>query len=376
MRYNCIRLMPLLILPLLLFACKKGEKDAGADMADMQMPVDVAKAEVQPVMLYKEYPGTLKAVNQVDIVARVNGYLKTINYNYGDIVEKGQILFTIEDTQYRNAVEEAQATLANAKSSLEYYAKQYEAMQEAIKKDAVSRMELSQAKSNYEEGLASIRNAEAELETAKTNLSYCVVRAPFRGRISAPTLSAGAYVGGAGSPVTLATIYDVSEFYADFAIEDGSLLQLQTNRSNSIKLDNSSLKISFNEELKHPYEGKISYLAPEIDTSTGMIKIRARILNPYNELRDGMYAKIQLPIQYETQAVLVKDIAIGTDQLGKYVYLVNDSNKVVYTPIKIGEIVNDSMRVVTSGLKGGDLYVTKALLKVRNGKTVKPVLIP
>ena len=377
MKRHCFKyLFLLLVFPVMLTGCKKENKEKEGMADEPPMTVDVARTVVEPVMLYKEFPGTLQSANQVDIVARVKGYLKSINYSYGDIVQKGQVLFTIEDTQYRNAVQEAESALAQAKSSYEYAAKQYEAMQEAIKKDAVSRMELSQAKSNYESAISSIKNAEAELETARTNLGYCTVRAPFRGRVSAPTCSAGAYLGGAASPVTLATIYDESSFYADFAIDDASFLQLQTNRGRDIKLDNSMLPISFSEQLKHEYSAKISYMAPEVDTSTGMVKIHGDVANPYQELRDGMYAKIKLPFQFETEAVLVKDASIATDQLGKYVYVVNDSNKVVYTPIKIGDLVNDTMRVVTSGLKGGELYVTKALLKVRNGKTVKPVITP
>ena len=360
-----------------LTACKNEDKEKKNMMGEMPpMNVDVSKAIVEPVMLYKEYPGTLYALNKVDVVGRVNGYLKTINYKDGQVVNEGQVLFTIEDTQYRNAVEEAQASLEKAKSDFEYAAKQYEAMQEAIKRDAVSRMELSQAKSNYEEAQASIKNAEAQLETAKTNLSYCTVRAPFRGQMTAANMSPGTYIGGAASPVTLATIYDIKEFYADFAIEEASLLEMQRNKGKNATLQNATFPITFSEALNHTYNGKLSYLAPDVDTSTGMITVRARLSNPYGELRDGLYAKIQLPVQYETNAVLVKDIAIATDQLGKYVYVVNNANKVVYTPIQTGDLVNDSMRVVTSGLKAGDLYVTKALLKVRNGKTVKPVITP
>ena len=374
---NIIYLTAAVLLAILPAGCKKDDKEKSTmPGGGPPMTVDVARAEVEPVMLYKEYPGTLYALNKVDIVGRVNGYLKTINYKDGEIVNAGQVLFTIEDTQYRNLVEEAEASLETAKSTAEYASKQYQAMQEAIKKDAVSRMELSQAKSNYEEALASIKNAEAELETAKTNLSYCTVRAPFRGRVTAPNMSPGTYIGGGASPVTLATIYDINNFYADFAIEDSSLIELQNNRGKNATLKNATLPINFSEPLAHSYNGKISYYAPDVDKSTGMVTVRASLTNPYQELRDGMYAKIQLPIQYETQAVLVKDIAIATDQLGKYVYVVNDSNKVVYTPIEIGDLINDSMRVVTSGLKGGDLYVTKALLKVRNGKKVKPVITP
>ena len=364
---------------LLLAACgtkeeTQREKEMKMLASEEEMPVDVAKVEMQPVLLYKEYPGTLESVNKVNVVGRVNGYLKTTEFSSGDMVEKGQVLFTIEDTQYRNAVEEAEAALEKAKSNNEYYSKQYEAMQKALERDAVSQMEVMQAKSNFEQSIQSIKTYEAQLETAKANLSYCTVRSPFRGRISAPTLSNGAYVGGGAAPVTLATIYDTSEFYADFFIEDASLLHIQNSKASGLPSNIGALPVSFSEPLNHSYTARITYFDPQINTSTGMIKIQAKLPNPYGELRDGMYVNIKLPYQHESSAILVKDASIATDQLGKYVYLVNDSNKVVYTPIEVGDVVNDSMRVVNSGLKQGDIYVTKALLKVRNGKRVKPVL--
>lgn len=100
--------------------------------------------------------------------------------------------------------------------------------------------------------------------------------------------------------------------------------------------------------------------------------LRARVENKYGELRDGMYVTVSLPYKVDPKAVLVKDASISTDQLGKFVYVLNDSNKVVYTPITVGDMANDSMRVVLSGISGGTPYVTKAMLKVRTGMEVKP----
>ncbi len=105
------------------------------------------------------------------------------------------------------------------------------------------------------------------------------------------------------------------------------------------------------------------------------MELRCRIQNPYGELKAGMYVKIKLPYGTDTNAILVKDSSIGSDQLGKYLYVVNDSNRVVYTPIKTGDLYQDSMRVVISGLSPKSRYVTKALLKVKNGMTVNPKVV-
>lgn len=140
----------------------------------------------------------------------------------------------------------------------------------------------------------------------------------------------------------------------------------------------SSLKhipLSFADSVGHKYYGDMSYVAPALETSTGTLDMRCHIKNTYNELRPGMFVKVDLPYKKVSDAILVKDASISTDQLGKYLYVVNDSDKIVYTPIKVGPLYRDSLRVVTSGINPKSRYVTKALLKVRNGMKVTPRLI-
>lgn len=339
------------------------------------MPVDVAQVEIDSVMMHKSYPGYLQAKSTVDLVARVNGYLKSQEYKAGDFVNAGQVLFRIEDTQYRDAVEQARARLESARSANVYNTNHYEAVKKALQSDAVSQMEVVQAESAMKQSQADIKNAQAALETALTTLGYCTVRAPFAGHVSSSTPDPGAYLSGAGAPVKLATIYDDSQMLAFFFIEDNQYLKMVANRGkNQEGIDFSRIPVTFSETLPHKYTGDLNYMSPEIDKGTGAMKTRAVVENPYGELRAGMYVTIELPYGENPRAILVKDASIGTDQLGKYVYTINDSNKVVYTPIKIGELFRDSMRVVTEGLTPQSRYVTKALLKVRNGMEVKPML--
>lgn len=351
-------------------ACKKDDKK-GADMPPME--VDVAEVTTDSVMIYKEYPGRLRATSVVNIVGRVDGTLLSKNYTDGAIVNKGQLLFTIEDTQYRNAVQQAQGQLDNAISSTAYSSKQYEAMKKALESDAVSQMEVLQAKSSYEEGEASIKTARANLHTAQTNLGYCRITAPFTGRISDASFQAGAYISGSASPVVLATLYDNSTFYAEFFVDDRTFMHISGPNSSSVKEGYEMIPLKFSDPLKHDYVGRFHYVAPDVDAGTGTMKLNAEIKNDYDELRDGMYVTISLPYQNDPHAILVEDAAIGTDQRGKYVYVVNDNDEVVYTPITIGELASGNRRIVTKGLKPGQKYVTKALLKVRDGAKVKPV---
>ena len=350
--------------------CHGGDKKTDTERA---MTVDVAMPVVDSVVLHKTYPGYLAANQAVQLVARVDGYLMSHPFEGGSFVKKGTILFTIEDKSYRDAVAKAEAELADAKSTYQYASSQYEAMKEAYESDAVSQMEVLQAKNSMETAAADIKSAEASLRTARTTLGYCTVTAPCDGHVTCGAFDLGTYLAGSGSPVTLGTIYDDAVMVAVFSIEDSRYFDLVKNFKDSAEdVDYEKMPIEFSEELPHKYTGDLSYMAPSIDKSTGTMLLKARIENPYNELKAGMYATVSLPYGFEPNAILIKDASIGTDQLGKYIYTVNDSNKVVYTPIEVGETVNDTLRIVTKGITADTKYVTKALLKVRDGQTVDP----
>ena len=224
-----------------------------------------------------------------------------------------------------------------------------------------SATQLISAKSN-------VKDAEAQLETAKTNLGYCYVRAPFSGHISKSIYSVGSYISGEGQAAKLATIYQDDKMNA--------YLQMlaSTDKKGVEERLPGEVEILFQSPLSRPYMGKLNYLSPNIDLATGTLSIRAEIENPDNELKDGLYVNIRLPYGKQDSAVLVKDASIGTDQLGKYLYVVNDSNRVSYRHIETGELFSDTLRLVKSGLQPKDRYVTKALLKVREGMEIKPVL--
>lgn len=350
------------------YGCDK-KKSTGDDSIPA---ISVSKAIEDSVVVYNTYPGTLKANNTVQLVGRVDGYLRSQHFTDGQLVEKGQLLFTIEDSQYRDQVRQAEAALSSAISTRNYASQQYNAMQKALKSDAVSVMEVNQAKSNLEKAEAAIRTARAELETARTQLSYCTIRAPYRGHVTAPTMSVGSYVSGAGAPVVLATLYEDATLYAEFFIDDKSLQQIILSKDRKgINLD--SIPLRFQQDVSGKYTAHLTYISPDVDPSTGTLSMRASVDNPDGTLHDGMYVSIDLPSESYPDAVLVKDASIASDQLGKYLYTVSDSDKVVYTPIQIGSEVLDSMRIVKSGIKAGSRYVDKALLKVREGMRIRPV---
>lgn len=215
----------------------------------------------------------------------------------------------------------------------------------------------------------------AELNTARTNLSYCYIRAPFDGAVTRASYDIGNYINGAVQPVTLATLYKDDLMFANFNIEDNQFMKmmLEAARNDSTVKLPTEILVSIGKNGGNAYTGRLDYLSPNIDLSTGTLNVRANLDNPKHVLKSGLYVTITLPYAEQPNAVLVRDASIGTDQLGKYLYIVNDSNVVRYRPIEVGQLVDDTLRQVTAGIGPKDPYVTSALLKVRDGMTIKPI---
>lgn len=354
---------------LLLASCshKKAETAEGA------LPVDVAFPQTDSLVLHNDYPGYISATSQTDVVARVNGLITKQLYEDGAYVQAGQPLFAIESTTYADKVSSAEAALQTAIATNEYNQKQYEAMKKALESDAVSKMDVNQAESNLRESEAAIKTARAELQTARTMLGYCTVRAPFAGRTTASYHTAGDYVSGEGSPVTVCRIFNDEEVFVKFSIEEPQYVELTQTRQGK-EVDFRHVPVMLNDTVTPLYYGYLDYEAPDVDRSTGTVNLRLVVQNPDHTLKNGMFATVRLPYAVDPRAMVISDAAIGTDQLGKYVYLVNDSDRIVYTPIKVGELYQDTLRIVNSGMGPDDRYVTKALIKVRDGMPVKPSL--
>ena len=354
---------------LMLGGCHKKDK------TEDQIPdINVAEAMTDSVILSKEYPGYMEATSKVEVVGEVSGRLLARHFTPGTKVAKGQLLYTIESTTYRDQAQEAQSTLTSAKSQRDYYSQQVMAMQKAYEQQAVSRMELLQAQTSLRQAESQIAEASARLESANTLLSKCSVRAPISGYISADAVDPGNYINGQGDPVVLCTIYDNSVMRAVFSIDEGQYATMQMSDSLGNPMVYKNVTLNFTQPVAHKYVADLSYTSPSVDKSTGMLELRGKVANIDNELKDGMYVVVSLPYGVDPKAVVVKESAISTDQLGKYLYVVNDSNKVKYTPITLGPLYHDSLRVVEKGLRPGDKYVTQALLKVRNGMQVNPKL--
>lgn len=366
------KLMYIFLVLSVLTGCKE-KKDAGAMKGMPTLAISVAKPIVKDITLTKDYPGYLTTEKTVNLVARVNGTLQSVSYAPGGRVKKGQLLFVIEPTLYNDKVAQAEAELKTAQAQLEYARNNYSRMKEAVKSDAVSQIQVLQSESSVTEGVAAVSNAEAALSTARTNLGYCYVRAPFDGTISKSTVDVGSYVDGSLQPVTLATIYKDDQMYAYFNVADNQWLEMSMNNQQPTKDLPKKIMVQLGKEGTESYPATLDYLSPNVDLNTGTLMVRANFDNPQGVLKSGLYVSITLPYGEADHAILVKEASIGTDQLGKFLYAVNDSDIVHYRHIEIGQLINDTLRQVLGGLSPQERYVTEALMKVRDGMKIKPI---
>lgn len=374
MKYSGLKILSILAAGAAFGSLLSCHKDKKVGDADMVRPVSVAEAFTDSVVLYSTYPGYLTSEFNAAVVGLVNARILTMNYSSGQYVTKGQVLFTLDPTLYADALHRAEATLKSNESNLEYSKSHYEAVLKALEDNAVSKMEVLQAESDYNQAIASVNDSKAAFHTAQVNYGYCTVTAPISGYITTNKISVGNYITGADSPVTLAEIYDNTHLYANFEVEDARYESMTAGNHNIEDKLYKDVPLNFREKLKHDYKADLTYISPSVDRSTGTLMLQGKVTNIDNELKEGMYLTISLPYGENPEAVLVKDAAIATDQLGKYMYVVNDSDIIVKKRIEVGEIYRDSLRLVNNGITPGDKYITKALLTVRAGEKVKPVM--
>ena len=362
--------IPLLLAAATLVACNNSDSTTVGTTAPN---ISVAQVAQDSITLFASYPGYLEAFDYVDLVARVSGYQVASHYTPGKHVNKGDTMFIIEPTQYQDAVAQAEAALATAKSEFYYAENNYKRMKDVANSNAISEIDLIKSEAAYYQAEAAIKSAEAALQSARTQLNYCYVVAPISGTPTSSAYSNGDYLA-PGANARLATIYQDNKLFAYFSVDDAQYMKLIQNlRMKNTRLSQDAVRLSFSEVMPHEYVGYIDYIAPNIDLATGTLKVRIVVDNPHGELKHGMYTTVHMPYTRSEKAILVNDASIGTDQVGKYLYIVNDSNKVELRHIQLGELYNDSLRVVSSGVEPGERYVTRALQKVHEGMIINPI---
>lgn len=350
-----------------------GCKNKKAAHESMPTPEILVKKPLKQDVTYTyQYPAYLQAEQTVNLVARTPGFLEEIRFTPGDEVKAGQLLFVIEPQPYMDQVNSAKAGLESAKAGLAYAKASYEKMKDAVNSRAVSEIDYIQSESSYHNAQATLQNAQAQLNNAENNLDYCYIKAPFNGRITRNLADISNYVGSAAAPTTLATIYKDQQMYVYFNMAYSEYQHLPLpNASKKSKTD--SIRISDASTPGKSWSGILDYTSPDVDLKTGTVNIRAIVKNPQHELLSGMYVKITVPYKIVPDGLLVPEASVGTNQSGRFMYVVGKDNTVVFRPVKVGVLESDGMREIVDGLSPDESYIVNAMMSVRPGMKIKPI---
>jgi RND family efflux transporter MFP subunit len=303
--------------------------------------------------------------------------LQSINFAPGSNVNEGDLLFVIEPTLYEARAQQAEADLANAQAQFQAAESQLAITRAIFEKNAGSRTELVQRTQARDQARAAVDQARANVTAARLDLSYTHIYAPTRGRIDRNLVDIGNLVG-AGQPTVLASIVRQDPIYTYFDASERDLLRYRALRRQGQTVaaegERNKAYLGLVTEDGFPHVGEVDYVSNRVDPNTGTIEVRAIFSNPDGILLPGLFGRVRLPFT-RGQALLVPDVAIGADQGGRYVLVVDDTDTVVQRRVKLGALV-EQMRVVDDGIALGEWVVVNGLQRARPGTKVKPVRLP
>ncbi|KTD52463.1 HlyD family transporter secretion protein [Legionella rubrilucens] len=352
----------LLLLPVLLVA---GCGSSPANNATAPAEVDVAHPLAKKIVDLDEYTGRFQAIEEVDIRARVTGYLDAIRFKDGQLVEKGDVLFIIDQRPFRYALTRAEAQLVLAK-------RQYERATQLKKESFISNEVIDQ---RWQE----MQTAKTRLDEAKLNLEYTEIKSPISGKISRYFVSVGNLIRMNETVLTRVVSTDPIHFY--FETSQNELLKYirltQSGQGLRTEQGGSTIHIKLQDEQDFIHEGKMDFMDNVVDTGTGTVQSRAIVPNPDGIIYPGLFGRARLAGSAEYDALLLPDKAINTEQTRKYVYVVDDKNRVQRVYVDLGPQRDSGFYVIKKGLKGNEWVVINGIQRIRApDQEVRPVKIP
>ena len=330
----------------------------------------------QKATIYLELTGNTQAINDVDLVARVPGYLELIDYTDGSTVTKGTKLFGIQRNTYEAQLEQAKASLASNQAENANNQADYQRKLTLSKSDFSTQAVLQDAKTKVDQSAAAIQNAQASVELAQINLGYTTVSAPFDGTVTNHLVDIGALVGASGL-TKLATIVQVDPLYAYFNLSEPQVLRIkealakQGRAVSQIDLPKIPVEIGLQGEVGYPHKGRLDYASPGVDSSTGTLTVRGVFDNKDHQLLPGLFVRVRIPVQTRDKTLLVRDNAIGINQLGSYVLVLGNDDIIEQKQVQTGQL-QGRLRIIESGLDSGDWVVTDGIQLATPGSKIAP----
>jgi len=355
-----------------LLALQAGCKEQPKPQPPPPPKVTVAQPVQQTVTDSLDLTGNTQAIYTVQLVARVVGYLEKVLFQDGQRVKKGQPLFVIQQNTYQDNLRQAEAAILQYRAQLQWTESQLDRYSNLIQHNAAARSDVENWKFQRDTAVANLRAAEAQRDLAKLNLGYTLVTAPFDGRMDRRLVDPGNLVGSGGSTV-LAQINQIDPIYVYFNISDLDLARLlKVTRGIPGSGDGRKWPVhaGLPSEDGYPHQGYLDFAAINLTTTTGTLLMRGILPNADGRILPGLYTRVRVPLE-QRSALLVPEVAIGHDQQGSYVLVVNDKNVVERRNVTTGAAV-ESRRVIGTGLTGGEWVVVNGVLKAAPGRTVAP----
>jgi multidrug efflux system membrane fusion protein len=357
-----------------------GCHEQAAELAPPQPPaVPVSKPVQQQVTNYVDYTGRTDAVEAVNIIARVTGYLVKMPFREGSEVKKGELLFEIDPRPYQDQLNLGQAQLANYQAQQRLADANFRRAGELIQNKSISQQEYEQFRATKDQAAAQVQSAQANISVYKLNLEFCQVTSPIDGRTSRYFLTLGNLVN--QDQTMLTTVVSQDPMYAYFDADEPTLLRVRRavgeGKVKPAVANKNPVLMGLQDEEGFPHAGTMDFVNNQVNPTTGSITVRGVFPNPIlgqgvRLLSPGMFVRIRLPIGEPHPALLVIDRAIGSDQGLNYVYVVDAEKKIQYRRVTTGALQDNGLRVIDSGLKPEDWVVVGAIQQVRPRMGVRP----
>ncbi len=355
----------------LLLGCGEAQKQA----APPPPKVTVAKPIKRTIVDQDEYVGRFVAVYSVEVRARVSGYLDKVQFQDGQIVKQGDLLFTIDKRPFQNTLDQARANLELARSNLLFTQSDLARGQQLLRDRTISEQIFEQRSQASRNAQAALAASEAMVRQAELDLEFTELKAPITGRIGDRRVTPGNLVtGGTGGATTLlAVIVSTDPIRLEFTFDEASLLRYERlardGNTDVTGRGSAPVRLKLIDEQDFTHYGRMDFIDNVIDRSTGTIRGRAQFANSDGLFTPGMFARVQVPASAPYEALMVPDLAIGTEQVRKFVYVVDQDGIARQRFVMLGDVVDD-LRVVKEGVSADDRVVVNGLMRVRPGQKV------
>ncbi|RIW12524.1 efflux RND transporter periplasmic adaptor subunit [Algoriphagus lacus] len=337
-----------LSLVVLLSACKE---EAVTVVPPVQ--VNVVKAVQSDVPLYEEFVAQVYGKSDVDIRARVEGWVTSVNFKEGSVVKKGDLLYTIDDIEYKNRVDRQASEVTRAQTELVRAESELSRVRPLTEMNALSKKDLDNAVAEFEAAKAHVASTRSMLENARVELGYTRVTAPFDGIVGISNVRVGDYVSRAGGTSVLTTISSVDGVRVRFQISEREYLRIAQLTPEELAGARRSVELILADGTTFSEKGEIDFANREIDPKTGTLTIEASFPNPNGLLRPGLFVKTRVLLKTAAAAVLIPQRAVFQLQNLNQVFTVSDSSTLKATTVVAGQKVGDAW-IITEGLKPGD----------------------